>query len=201
LPYEFDVFISYRRFGDWPGWVKDHLLPKLNLYLGEELAQDPKIAFDEKFIESGDSWPVSLAQKLGRSKVLVALFSPQYFTSVWCKSELAHMMAREKACGLRSLTEAGGLIVPAVIHDYPDYPAEVMTIKPYQLEPYANPWIAVGSPTAETFAYAVRKWAPQVKAAIRRATEYDEHWEVLALGEFLSLVSKKFEPPFPSLDI
>jgi hypothetical protein len=204
LPYQYDLFISYRRFGKWPEWVRDHLLPKLTLYLGEELGEEPRIAFDEEVIESGDSWPIALAQKLGRSKALVALCSRQYFASAWCKSELAHMMAREKACGLRSLTQSGGLIVPAVIHDGEDFPGEIAAIKPYPLQNFANPWIAFGSPTAEAFASAIRQWAPQVKSAIRRAHEFADKWETLALEEFLFLFSTRpalLQVSFPSIAV
>jgi hypothetical protein len=185
--YEYEIFISYRRFSYWPGWVRDHFLPKFSFYIGEELGlPETKIACDWD-IESGDTWPVALAQKLGRSKVLVALCSRQYFQSVWCKSELAHMMAREKASGLRSLERTGGLIIPAAIHDGEDFPKEVAAIKPYPLQDFANPWIAEKSPTAEAFATTIKHWAPHIKAAINRAPEYDETWSELALEEFLTL--------------
>src|SRR5438309_10022485 len=98
MAYEYDVFISYRRYGKWPCWVKEKFLPLFNLWLSAELGHDARVTLDEQ-IEAGVDWPIDLGQKLARSKLLVPLLSRQYFSSRWCVTELAHIYAREQQCG------------------------------------------------------------------------------------------------------
>jgi hypothetical protein len=56
MSYESDVFLSYRRHGEWPGWVRDIFMPLFSHWLGEELPRDAKVFVDYE-IETGDSWP------------------------------------------------------------------------------------------------------------------------------------------------
>jgi hypothetical protein len=37
MPYEHDVFLSYRRHGEWPPWVRSIFGPMFRHWLGEEL--------------------------------------------------------------------------------------------------------------------------------------------------------------------
>src|SRR5262249_17868040 len=127
MPYCYDVFISYRRYNPYPQWVKERFMEMFDFYLAHELGRPPEIFIDYKIAE-GDSWPHDLAYALARSKVLVALWTPLYFTSKWCTSELAHMHAREERCGFRHRGRPGGLIVPATLHDGDDFPPQAKII-------------------------------------------------------------------------
>ena len=80
-------------------------------------------------IETGASWPDHLALNHARSKLLVAVLSRDYFQSDWCRLELALMYAREKATGLRSRENLSGLIVPLIIDDGNQFPAEIQEIQ------------------------------------------------------------------------
>jgi hypothetical protein len=121
MSYEYDVFLSYRRHGEWPSWVRVIFMPLFSHWLGEELGRDAKVFVDYE-IETGDSWPQKLGKSLGETRVLVALFSRQYFASPWCMRELQHVLSREQACGFRTAQNPAGLIVPASIHDGKDFP-------------------------------------------------------------------------------
>jgi hypothetical protein len=46
MPYEHDLFISYRRRGDVKGWVQNHFCPRLREGLTNELPWEPKIWLD-----------------------------------------------------------------------------------------------------------------------------------------------------------
>ena len=72
LPYEFDVFVSYRRHGEWEAWVQDHFKPLFELYLSEDLGQEARVFIDSR-LESGAQWPEHLAIAHARSAVLVPL--------------------------------------------------------------------------------------------------------------------------------
>src|SRR5687767_2921927 len=102
MGYTHDIFISYRRNPETVAWIKDHLVPLLEMRLEQELGKIPDIFFDEE-LEAGGTWPVDLATELSCSKVLLSLWSASYLHSGWCALELAQMYAREQAHNCRSV--------------------------------------------------------------------------------------------------
>jgi TIR domain len=181
MAYDWDVFLSYRRFGEWPSWIAKHFQRLLYHWLGEELGEAPRIFVDVEVIEVGFDWPATLAAGLATSKTMVALWSRQYFSSRWCRAELSQMLARERACGVQS---HGRLILPAVIHDGEDIPHDLRRIQHLPLQSLSNPRITSDSPTGERLSDAIAGWAPAVKAAIERAPPWDATWHQLAVEEF-----------------
>ena len=202
MPYDYEVFLSYRRHREWAHWVRNDFLPLFEHYLGEELAgSGPKIFFDVNDIETGTAWPWKLANALARSKILVCLWSRQYFSSPWCKAELSYMRARENRCRFGTLEKPEGLIVPVIIHDGEDLPAEEKITEPLRLADVVNVRMAPGSRKAEELAERIEKWAPDVARAVHRAPDFDEEWQHLAAA----VIGPLFRPPqaqtsVPSLD-
>jgi hypothetical protein len=182
MPYEYDVFLSYRRHREWTVWVRNEFLPLFEHYLGEELGTDATVFFDEHAIETGTAWPLKLASALAKSKVLVCLWSNQYFSSNWCKTELSLMRARENACRYSTIDRPEGLIVPAVIHGdrYKYLPASEKLTAPFDLIEVVNPRMAPNSPLAEKLASRIAQWAPDVASAVGRAPDFDPEWSSLA---------------------
>jgi hypothetical protein len=119
--YEFDVFLSYSRKGGSPGWVHNHFLPKLRDCLIDEIGHEPKVFVDQE-MEAGSLWPVRLAEVLARSKILVSIYSPQYFQSQWCCAEWESMAERERLLGLASPELTTGLIFPVLYSDSHNFP-------------------------------------------------------------------------------
>ncbi len=189
MSYEFDVFVSYRRYGEWPTWVKEWFMPLFKHWLGEELGREPRIFVDYN-IDEGVLWLPELARALSRSKVLVALWTPTYFGSKWCTSELAYMYAREEQCRLGTVQHTRGLIVPAALHDGDRFPQKAQDIQRADLQDCANVRIAKGSPTAEALSDRICSWAPKIARAIRGAPDFDPAWESLALDKFLDLFKR-----------
>jgi len=183
--YRYDVFVSYRRHGEWPVWVKDIFLPLFSHWLGEELGREADVFVDYQ-IETGDSWPQRLGNSLGRTRVLVALFSRQYFASPWCMRELRHVLSREQACGFRTAQNPGGLIVPASIHDGEGFPHQIRHIQAAQLQLYTNVRLSKGSLTEERLSDEIRTWVPSVAHAIRSAPVYDPCWTEQAVTALLN---------------
>ena len=144
-------------------------MPRLRLYLGEELGQKPEIYVDLESRSAGD-WPTALGSDLARSRVLVPLLSRMYFESPWCRTEYELMRRREDRC-------RRNLIVPAIIHDGDHLPDHARRQHAAELMSHANPWMARGSPTSEQLAILVKDWAPVVAAAIRNAPPRDPAWE------------------------
>jgi hypothetical protein len=111
MAYKYEIFISYKRDDDLEtlSWITQHFRPLLSLRVSQELGHDVSIFYDKQ-IESGSSWPNELLSKLSQSRVLVPLWSKNYFNSAWCVLELSHMLVREEASGLRSDHNSSGLL-------------------------------------------------------------------------------------------
>nr|VFJ65534.1 MAG: TIR domain-containing protein [Candidatus Kentron sp. FW] len=182
--YEFDVFISYCRLKEWPFWVKEHFKPLFEHWLSTELGREARVFVDFE-METGVSWPHHLGQKLARSAVLVPLWTRNYFASKWCITELAHVLAREKACSFRTSERPQGLIVPAILHDGDRFPHEIKHINHVNLCEYVNIRMASKSQTAEELDRRIRDWMPGVAKAIECAPPYDPAWDTLAADDFI----------------
>lgn len=183
MPYEHDVFVSYRRHAEWPKWVQGIFLPLFSHWLGEEL---PGVRiFIDYDIETGALWPQRLGQALGRSRVSVPLFSRQYFSSPWCQTEFGHMLAREAACNCPRNEHPTGLIVPAHIHDGESFPAHARQIQAAQLQEYTNLRLSKESRTEELLSDQIRRWVPDIAAAVNAVPPCDDQWMNLAVEEFV----------------
>ncbi len=183
MPYEYDAFLSYRRHGEWPQWVQSIFYPLFAHWLGEELP-GVKIFIDYN-IETGASWPQRLGLALSQSRVLVPLFSRQYFSSPWCQLELSLMFAREASCGFRTAERPGGLVVPAHIHDGENFPQRAREIQAAKLQPYTNVRLARGSATEEQLSERILQWVPDIAAAIKASPPHDSAWIRLNVDEFV----------------
>jgi hypothetical protein len=196
MGYEFHVFLSYRRHGEWPTWVREKFMPLFIHWLGEELGEEAQVFFDQT-IETGTSWPHALGTSLARSRVLVPLWSRMYFSSNWCVTELAHMRMREEYGGFRTAERPYGLIIPALIHDGNDLPASIRDITPAHLQECANVRLAKDSAMEEELSNRIRNWVPDIAQAIRRAPEYTPQWNRLGVESFIKEL--KANPPRQSL--
>lgn len=138
--YEYDVFISYRRSGSGQAgpWVHNHFHPLLRAYLADQLCDEPRVFLDEG-IGVGEYWPDKLAAALGRSKLLVAVWSPAYFRSTWCLAEWQSMRRREHHCGLATSGRTQGLVCPVIFSDSQSFPTEAQVTQARNLKPWNRP--------------------------------------------------------------
>jgi hypothetical protein len=188
MSYEFDVFLSYSRASEWPSWVKGSFLPLLGHWLTAELGRDARIFVDYE-LDSGVSWPSSLGRALARSIVLVPLWSRNYFSSEWCRRELAQMRAREDRHGFRSPSNPLGLIIPAIIHDGSTFPSIISDINYINLSSFANVRMDPNGATAERLSQTIKEWVPSISSAIESAPEHDNEWDQLDAKAFVQQYS------------
>lgn len=111
MAYEFDIFVSYRRTDTIGRWVKNHLVPMLQERLNEVAPKDVQIFCDYKMAE-GVNFPAELKRGLKTSKLLLAIWSANYFRSEWCMTEWGSFLARQKQLGLFSEDNTQGLVYP-----------------------------------------------------------------------------------------
>lgn len=130
--YEYDVFLSYKR--DYPegDWVKNHFYEKLQGWLKAFGLINPRIFIDRQ-IKTGTAWQNEIEHALKTSKCLVAIWSPPYFYSRYCLTELLTMMKREEILGLRTDKHRRGLICPVVFCDGERLPKRYMKIQHFDM--------------------------------------------------------------------
>jgi hypothetical protein len=177
--YEFDVFLSYSRKGSSPKWVHNHFLPKLRDCLIDELGHEVKVFVDQE-MEPGDIWPARLARMLGRSKILVSIYSAQYFRSDWCVAEWKSMAAREQALGLASSDLTRGLIFPVLYADsqnFPDYGLDRMW---HDMKGLDNPELMFQQ-TLDwlEFHKRMRRIATDIEQMLRQVPPWQPDWPIV----------------------
>jgi len=186
MAYKWDVFLSYRRSNYWPKFVQNQFLPKLRTWLDTEVGQTARIFVDTDQIRAGDDWPDELADALAHSKIMVCLWSAQYFTSRWCALELTQMLARRE-----SLAGPNGrllpLIIAVLIHDCENLPRELSRIQQFPMQDYCSPWIAEGSLTEERLGFEIKRLAQDVADALKHVPTFDESWPSLVTTDFMHL--------------
>lgn len=119
MPEPFDLFISYAHEdnrGEHTGKVtaiRDAILEHHRL----AFPNDPlHIFYDEVDIVTGDYWKSKIFTGLERSAVMVAVLSPGYFKSVWCRKEWEAFAELEL-----QRTYPGEAISPIYIIEHPDF--------------------------------------------------------------------------------
>lgn len=193
LEYRWDVFISYRRWGEWPRWVIGPFRELFEHWLGEELDWEPRVFIDQRDTEQGSWWDQDLGINLGRSKIVVPLLSRKYFQSDWCRTEFCLMLKREQECGFRSTSDRRKLIMPAIIHDGDAFPPEAIRISGPKLP--ANIRMAADSPKFEELEDEIQRWVPNVARAITEVPEFNKTWMDVSVDTFEDVFKKKmFEP-------
>jgi TIR domain len=96
------IFVSYSRIN--VKYQKDaELIQKLVNDLKNDLEVQAPMGgvnevcfFDTTNIETGSDWNEDLSEAAARSRVALALFSPSYFSSVWCGREFQVFLDRQK---------------------------------------------------------------------------------------------------------
>ena len=192
MSYLYDIFISYRRNPETCAWIAEHFVPLLTLRVEMELGRKPLIYVDDQ-VESGTSWPTALGTALGCSRVLIALWSGNYLSSVWCAEELSQMLARERDNHLRTTSRPHGVIIPAFIHDGEKFPADLQHIKPFEVQKYFNVRMARNSPRAEELDATLAVHAPAIAACITDAPEWQGTWATRAASDFFARFHQRAE--------
>jgi TIR domain len=198
MSYLNDIFISYRRNPDTLYWINEHFLPLLRLRLGFELQRAPVIYVDTG-LESGTSWPIQLGTELGRSRVLMVLWSANYLSSRWCTLELSEMVARERKTRRRTLNNPKGLVIPAMIHDGEKFPQHLQDIQYFEIQKYFNVRMAKYSERAAELDDIIAAQAPDIAQAINSAPPWRAQWPKTAAQNMYKLLFRDDEAPQKTL--
>jgi TIR domain len=181
--YEWDIFVSYRRSDqEWVRWTQKNFVTPLRTLLSPAFP-DVKIFTDHQ-VETGASWPLRLANALGRSRLLIPVLSHAYFDSKWCRLEIALVFEREKELGFRTGEHPGGLILPVVIQDDDNFPTEVREIQAENIHRFANPFIQIDSPQQQEFTQWIHSWCPTIERSLKNVPPFNAKWDARAQSQF-----------------
>lgn len=170
MDYLYDVFVSYKRHPEWTAWTRDHFRTLLEAYLTQSLPHPARIFVDER-IEVGADWVDTLATSLARSRIMVAIFSADYFRAPWCIHELDLMVGRSVAA-----SGANGLVFPIVVHDGELIPKEVRRIQMENLSEFRIAGMLKDTHDYHNFSKRMSKIAPSVAASVQKAPPFEEKW-------------------------
>lgn len=178
MDYQHDIFISYKRHPETLRWIRRHFLPLLDHRVGLEWGKDPRIYVHEitSQIPAGTAWPVELGEKLGTSRILIALWSKPYLNSVWCAQELCVMLAREQEAGCRTPQNKYGLIVPVIVHDGDNLPHELSIAQRLHIQDFYDTRMRRDGSKAERLSESIAAHARGIAAAIENAPQWQENW-------------------------
>jgi hypothetical protein len=175
MAYLHDIFISYRRNPETLYWLNNHFIPLLTLRLEFELERKPSIYVDTQ-LEAGTSWPLQLGTELGRSRILLVLWTGNYLASDWCTLEFSHMLARERQTKRRTSKNPKGLVIPAMIHDGEKFPSGLSDIQYFEIQKCFNVRMAKDSKRAEELDEILANQAPAIALAINNAPGWRASW-------------------------
>lgn len=194
--YKNDIFISYRRQNALlPRCVKEFIVPLLTEYLNNELDWDVRIFCDFDIENNVVSWPLTLADELARSAILIPLLSRSYFRSSWYRAEFTHMYRREQECGYRTTKQPGGLIAPAIVHNGGDsLPLQVRSFQYVGLSDCVYAHLQRETKDALELEKRIRNWVPGIAACIMSAPSYDVRWIDPLSTELIELFLQKNQP-------
>jgi hypothetical protein len=170
----YQVFFSYKRnplFDPWHRTLADRIRTWIAFELG---ILDAKVFVDTSSIENGSDFPDFIAGALKNSTVIVCLFSPLYFNSPWCMTEINFFIDREKKLNLKQ----GSLVSCARFHDGVNYPDAFRDMQSDDFTPFANPnphfW---NSQKGADFDDVIKQFCKTLSDKIRNAPVVPPHEE------------------------
>lgn len=111
MPYEHDIFISYRRSPTVGLWVQRHLAPRLQARLDDVAPAPVRVFFDSQMSE-GANLTAALRRSIVGSGLLLSVWSADYFRSRWCMAEWQSFRQRENQLGYFTPANPESLVYP-----------------------------------------------------------------------------------------
>ena len=188
--YEYDVYVSYAHHPTLHEWLQG-FVSQLRSWVSLEMDADPRFFFDYSEVSLGDRWADRTMSALLRTKLLLAVVTPEYFQSEWCTREWATFEHREQIT--RTQTP---LILPLHLRESkttPDLPLrrQVFDISDLPLHSSAFTDTRLSLKITER----VQRLAKTVVSELRNVPPFDPNWTVV---EESRIDNAPFPPLFPS---
>ncbi len=135
--YEHDIFISYSHLDNKPliegqkGWISNFHY-SLGVRLGNLLGREPKIWRDAK-TRGNDIFDEAMMEIIRKTKIFLAILSPRYIESEWCRKELLGFQEAAKDSGGIQIDKKSRIIkVIKTKIDLEEHPAEIRGLLGYE---------------------------------------------------------------------
>lgn len=125
MSYKYDVFVSYPHEDIHKKWLTDIFLDRFILGLRNELFREPLLFVDSRENTTGMSWDPAVKNALAHSRVLLPLWSIDYFMSRNCRAESIVLFHREARLRYRTFENKNVLVLPIGLFDGAGYPSFV----------------------------------------------------------------------------
>jgi len=179
LAYEYDIFLSYPRSGQVGQWVHNHFLPVLRDCLDVQLAEVPRI-FVDTAQPTGVEWPENIMEALLRSRLLVAVWTPPFFRSLWCTAEWASMLEREKLLAVSGRKPHRGLVYPVVYSDGKYFDPRANVTQARDLTAYTYPYPGFRESAAFLkFHDVVMSIAEEIGRHLEEIPDWEPDWPII----------------------
>lgn len=186
MDYRYDLFISYKSNPEFNPWVRNLLFKMIKGYLAD-IFVEPMIYIDYH-TETGEDWVKKIGEALGSTRVMLALFTPTYFASLWCVHELDLMHQRLLN------TMGNRLIIPAMASgDESCIPEEIGRLQIKSLKKYRILDLQPGTKVCQEFSEKIRELSDEIAKAINEAPPFDPKWESDCKERFASIYTAKRE--------
>jgi TIR domain len=181
MAYQYDVFISYKNHHVTNHWVIK-FEERLSYWLTQSMGgYKPNIFFDKDTIEIGSIWPNKLRNGLKFSKIILCIWTPEYFNSKWCLSEWHSFEERERQFNLNA---AYSLVYPIQFADGIYYPDAAQRRQPFDVRDFNATMEAFWlTPKAIELEYKIQDFAEILALGIREAPNYDENFPIIEINE------------------
>jgi hypothetical protein len=159
-----DVYLSYARSDDKDGAIT-RLAAMMSRMFTQQTGEQLRMFFDTQHIESSQIWKARIDGALKASTVLIAVATPAYFSSKWCRYEWDHFVAREREPrGDRSFRG----IFPVYLDGRPDLPDAPATVQRWLRDCMTRQWIDIDGARhdSEQYATCVSRLAGHIAHAI-----------------------------------
>ncbi len=176
----------------------NHFYPKFRDCLADQIAPAPRVFLD-KSMPRAVAWPAELRKALHESKILVAVLTPPYFESPWCRAELRSMFAREDMLGLASLARPQGLIYPILYSDSDNFPEEADRLRRswVDFKQFATPEpVFQESRDWHDFHRKVTELASDLVQLLKQVPDWRPDWPLIEQPDPVLIPS----PPIPRFD-
>jgi hypothetical protein len=95
MGYKYDVYVSYSYQSTLSEWIRA-FVERLQTWLSVEIGETAKLFFDYNELNLGQTWISQTTSNLVRSKTLLAILTPEYFSSSVTMNEWTIFVDRER---------------------------------------------------------------------------------------------------------
>lgn len=116
MPTPYDIFMSYAHADNDDGWV-DSFATGLSSTYRKLTGTTPALFLDRESLITSDIWEKKIGVALNQSSLMLAVISPSYIRSPWCRREWDAFVNREQLLRSRGvLPDEQGLVFPLLLY-------------------------------------------------------------------------------------